>query len=285
MLLLLIILLLVIYWTRNRNFSETFTESTFVGTGDNFEEYKLAKVQYKGTATSIPQIRIFVLAYDAASFERAKSFKYWWAVPLLLPKEARVKNPIFENIIYRNYESILLPHISDLGPSDFIGTISHKAFQKINVPKLDEFLNKFVQHHSPFNFVHFAVHDKKLSNVHPHFLHLWRDCMEPLVGAAHHHHESLYNYWMARREQFEEYCAFFKLAADSQNDYSIVKHEYSMEDSKYGGSVGMSLTPNQLEDLVGLPHYPHHPFVLERLANAYFKSRMPQKSIVLVYAS
>ena len=149
-----------------------------------------------------------------------------------------------------------------------MGTISHKAASKIDINKLDRFIQDLINFDHDFDFAHFAVKDQKLIfNIHPHFQKIWKDCFEPLVGPAKNYNESMFNYWIARKHYFKNYCDFLqKKILNQENPRSLLNHPLINTDSKYP----LIRPKNQLKILYGYEYYTHHPFLLERFAFAYF---------------
>jgi hypothetical protein len=203
-------------------------------------------------------IQIFVLAYNSETLDIAtKEFsEYSWSVPLLLPN-AQKNNPLFENIIYDQYETLIKPRIK----TKYVGFLSYKAHTKINVDKLDAFFQKesFLKYDASF----FISGPKMTRNTHPYFQQIWLEVLQNELGPAKDHYACYCNFWCIKTPLLGLYTKFFKSILPK-----LLNHPKILENAHYDGK----LRPAQLREIGGKPYYTHVPFVLERIPYAWAAS-------------
>lgn len=211
------------------------------------------------------KIIIFILSYNPKTFLLAKQkyLKYSWAYPILL-KNATENNPYFENIFYLQlYENLEFNNIK-IDTYDFIGTLSYKAYKKININEIDVYIKNFGTQQ---DFIHFySPPNKTVLKSHKNggnkFKNMWIDCCEEEIGNMDITDVGFCNYWMAKKEYFLQYCDFLK-----EFIKKLESHPNAFMDGNY---IGGKLKPHQLKKLCGYPYYPILPFILERLVIGYF---------------
>jgi hypothetical protein len=209
------------------------------------------------TTNDSNDLRIFVLSYNKSSYETSKLHfsKYKWAYPFLL-ENASENNPLYENVIYDRYDSIIRPHVDNF---KYIGFLSYKAGKKIDVPCLNSFIQK--KKHCNYDATFFWTGSNMTSNPHPHFQEIWRDTLELKVGAAKNILGCFGNFWCAKREILENYVQCFKTLILP----SVLNHPKINTDAVYQNQM----TKDDLIKLASFPHHTHVPFVLERVPNAW----------------
>lgn len=222
-------------------------------------------------------LTIVVLCHDAASLSLAESrfAHFWWAEPVC-HEVLGANNPLFETLALVRYKELLEPY---WGSSEYVGLLSYKATEKINVRALHDAIER--GNYRNFDYVTLSAVDNtiegsKFVQSHPHFLEIWRDALEPLVGPATAVKECFYNYWLGTRDFFKRYCEFVAQEALPRAS----RHPLIMSDAKY---VDGRMTPEQLVKLCGVPWYPHLPFIFERLSRPYAKSRSGVRCGKLVF--
>lgn len=216
------------------------------------------------------RVVILVLAHSQDTFEHAKKkfAPYWWAKPLLLP-QLSTNNPLFENKVYVDYDSLLRSHVETAAcEGAYVGLMTYKGFDKVDVHLVHDAIQR--QLYANFDMLHFAcgiytVAASPYARGHPHLHQIWHDVIEEYAGPADKAKESYFNFWCARRNVFEAYCAFLRDTLVPK----LMAHPLVMTDAKYVGT----LSSQALLDLCGVPWYPHAPFVLERFARPYLKHK------------
>lgn len=84
-----------------------------------------------------------------------------------------------------------------------------------------------------------------------------------------------YNHWLAKSDVFDAYCREALLPAMKIMDNEL--RDLCWSDAKYNKGTHKShleinrpMTPERCIEVFGVPYYPHHAFVLERLPSVYF---------------
>ena len=202
-------------------------------------------------------IQIFVLSYDDHSYTASKQYysKYLWATLLMIPNATK-NNPIFENYVYKHYDTFIKPLVT----KKYVGFLSYKAHLKINMARLDKYIqeSKFLKHDATFFFTSYA---KMNSNCHPEFLNIWRDVVEKDLGPSRNYFACYCNFWCCKKEVMQAYVDYFHKILPK-----LLSHDKIYSDAKYNTG---RLRPEQLMDLCSYPHYTHIPFILERIPNAW----------------
>jgi len=209
-------------------------------------------------------IQIFIICFSKETIEKAKQIyaRYEWAYPILVPD---VNNPIFENYAFVNYHTVLEPLVKD--STQYVGTMSHRAYQKINLTKVNEFIHQ--EAFKKYDVANFCVLSKDLKqgrfcNTHPHFQRIWHETLQKYASSKDCK-ESIFNYWIAKKDLFEEYCDALKNTIVPD----LMKNPLAMSNAFYSGTMRV----DNLMSLCGVPWYPHAPFLLERFSWAYFQHK------------
>lgn len=203
-------------------------------------------------------IIIFILSYDDETYLKAKSYEYEWAFPILVPG-SNVNNPLFENIVFEKYESILSPFI--LSRHKYIGLLSWKAKHKININTLDNQIK--LKQYTKSSFIHFNQGPIQIYRCHPFLKTIWDDIFAEKLGPIEKNKFGYCNYFVARKDIFEKYVK------EMQRYIPIVlAHPKSFHDARYPGG----LPKEKLMKICGKPWYPHVPFVFERTNLALLKN-------------
>lgn len=199
-------------------------------------------------------IQIFILAYNSETLAIAKEkFKYSWAHPLLLPNATK-NNPIYENIVYNEYDTLIKPLVK----SKYVGFLSYKAHLKMNVDYLHKFIS--LKKHLNYDVSFFICRLRMADRSHPFLQQIWREAVKDDVGTAGDHYVSYCNFWCLKKQLLESYALFFKSILPK-----IMNHPKILENARYNGKM----TNQQLRDIGGKPYYTHIPFVLERIPYAW----------------
>jgi hypothetical protein len=195
-------------------------------------------------------IIIFILAYDEPTYKIALTYTYDWAFPIYIPG-ASEKNPLFENIVFHQYESLLRPHI--LERHKYVGLLSWKANQKLNMNIVNNRIQTKQYRNVPY--IHFDEGPVAMYKCHPFVKNIWDDIFLKKLGPIEKAKFGYCNYFVTKKNIFEKYVAEMKLYIPL-----VLSHPKSFEDARYPGS----LSKEKLIKLCGKPWYPHVPFVLER---------------------
>lgn len=211
-------------------------------------------------------IKIFIQSYNEKTFAESKLHfsKYSWAFPILI-KNATENNPYFENNFFMNFTSLV--NQSEIENCEFIGSLSYKAYKKIDLEFLNTYLEKFANEQDFMHF--FCIPGKTVINSYlnggKNFVNLWSDHCIEVIGEIDKTQSCFSNYWMAKKIYFLEYCEFIKGFIKT-----IYNNPLSMENGYYNGG---NLSNDRLLKLCGKPYYPILPFLLERCTIGYFEKQ------------
>ena len=211
-------------------------------------------------------ILIIVQAHDTKSFASAQKLAapYPWAVPLLVPG-ATENNPLFENRLFMLYNELVKPLI---GPHiKYVGQFAYKANTKVRIEGLDIAIkNRTYQF---FDAVFLRIGKSSMNNDHhPHLTAIWDAVIAPVINTKSVEVEYIthFNYWFAKVNVYEQYvkCMKDRIAP------AILKHPLAFKDARYKNEYH---NRESLQKQCGVPHFPHVPFVLERVPYPYFKHK------------
>lgn len=218
------------------------------------------------------KIIIYVLCFDDVTEKKARRDfgRYTWARPL------RIETTLWlEGIMY---ESWLMEHEAEWAAYDYVGTIAYSIFNKI--PKFD--LRSLIYCISRSDLFAFNMSDTPnlLQNANgPHFRALWVDMLTQLgfseENALDPTVKPFYcNYWIARPDIMRTYCDFYRRAQRALQDSPLQAELW--EDAGYSNSYS---NPEWCRKRFGVPHYPHHTFLMERLPCIFAHNRYKIGSI------
>ena len=226
---------------------------------NNLEKSRLIKqpIPLKSSTPQNTNIIIYVLAYNTNSYNLAKQHysKYKWAKPILM----KYQDYTFENAFWKQ----LLEISDEWEKCDMVGTISYKAYKKIDLKKMNNIImNKL---YYPKKFVSFMKSKNTLFNDISHSETDFKtliNYMSRSLNNSFDYNISYCNYWMTTpslMKQFIEWHINKCLPI-------LLKHPYSFNNSKYNGN----LDDSTLLKLCGRPYYPNIPFILERINLLFF---------------
>ena len=202
---------------------------------------------------------IYIICKDHATLEdsRKRYAAYGWARPIL----PLGQDVTFENVVWAQ----LMALHDEWSGCDFVGTLSSVAFNKIDLDIIDNFLAS--READDAGYAHFLdsgvpVSKSSKAGGHPHFLEIWKYMLKEL--GLEDTTDNFCNYWICRPRHLPGFVAWYQ----SKCLQVLMKHPRCMEDARYPGS----LTPQELQHLCGVSHYPHVPFILERLHRCYFEA-------------
>ena len=198
-------------------------------------------------------VRIYILCHDQQRLREAATIygKYSWAMPVLM----KYQDCTFENAFWKQ----LYEMRDEWYKFTMVGTLSFKAYKKINLDAVDKIIKDPKQWES--EYYHFMRLDKAVSNnTHQHLVTILSDVCKPL--GLKMPMENCCNYWMCSAEKMIRFLIWFEEAARP----TVMSHPLSMTNATYMGA----LTKEELLQLDKYPFYTHAPFVFERLFISFF---------------
>ena len=200
---------------------------------------------------------IYILCYNKKTLQYAtKKYTYPWAYPILLENQ----NCTFENTFWDQLKK-MYPQWKD---EDYVGVLSHSAYKKINIDKLNQ---NFINGVYTTKYVHFLSTDKDVLDptsagvkAHPYYSKIMKDLL-PIINV--NGKECFCNYFMCNPLWMKKFIAWYKDVLPL-----VMSHPHIWKNSKYNGKM----TPQELMKLCGHPYYPHITFILERLNGCFFQT-------------
>lgn len=215
---------------------------------------------------------IYILAPSAEELSVAKTRfgRYSWARPIIIPTTFYLESVMYDHILPMRRDEWV--------HADYVGTLSHTAVQKLKtLDAIDDVLKEAKLQQA--NVAAFMYRGDPLlataEHWHPGFLHIWAPLlrfhgfeMDKIMSESI---PSFYsNYWAATPAAMQEYLDFFKKARTSLELLPGIS-ESIWKDSGYGERVGIaSLTKDRCLEIWGVPWYPFHPFIFERMPCFFF---------------
>ena len=201
-----------------------------------------------------PNVILYVLCYNKETLEQAlKTYRYYyWARPILIKNQSI----LFENEFYFQLLEIQHEWIN----CDMVGTLSHRAFMKINISAIDNLIQKnFKNPYHHFYSVKQSLRNEELPKAQriiiDEILNKW-NIKDAICSYC--------NYWMCRPKVM---LLFIEWLTTDIIPF-LKKNPLCLEDSNY--KHANSLTEEQLIKLWGKPYYPNLPFILERINPLFF---------------
>ena len=183
------------------------------------------------------------------------------------------------------YESQIFNELDEIPDTEFLGFITPSVFKKYGKRDLNE-LVKQVQSIKPDTIVPYAYNPNlcpgEAAQWHsPLFVSLWSWLIEEMGYSRDtndKYHVICCNMWFAPRHLFVKYIAFARKAMNIIENAPKHIQEAFFSDSGYRiGKAG----PQECLEKFGVPHYPFHPFIIERLIS-FFKYLEEQPSFDFV---
>lgn len=208
------------------------------------------------TIESTTNVIIYVLCYNLEKYNFSKKYysKYNWARPILM----KYQDYTFENAFWKQ----LLEISNEWENADMVGTISYKAYQKINLEEVNHIImNKT---YSSKKFVSFFKSNIKLfnDNRHPFHFKQFIKYLSYSLNNKINYNLSYCNYWMTTPELMKAFIEWHINVCLPL----LLKHPYCFNKYNYGGK----LTKDELLRICGRPYYPNIPFILERINLLFF---------------
>jgi hypothetical protein len=214
------------------------------------------------------KIRIYILCYNDLTENKAnESFgKYEWA------KILRINSTLYlENIMY---DSWLLDNKEDWENFDYVGTLSWKALTKIKLPNMDEIIKQLeIKKPDLFPFLVGKLNMiKRTDFYHPLFSKIWVNLLTKLnftedMILSNNILPFYCNYWICPPKLMLEYIDFFKKAKD------LIEKDQELQINIWQNSLYLGIPKSDCMKIFGVPFYPYHPFICERLPCFFFWSR------------
>lgn len=190
-------------------------------------------------------------------------------------------SPYFENDIIRELYLAL-----DHANSDYYGVFSYKFFKKHakrgyfveQKMQMDEYSADVYSFFGNAQFKGRSKYNTFQDRMHPNLLEIGEKIVKKLFNKDILKIQAdriYYNHWIAKREVFEGYCKEMLLPAMELMQGEL--KELVWTDSKYNNKalknhieINRPMDADRCMDVFGVPYYPHHAFVLERLPSIYF---------------
>lgn len=237
----------------NRNFSLGSRTTNYARQSPNPVQQQEIKNTY----------RIYILCFNKDRLNLAFSIysKYIWAVPILM----KYQNYTFENAFWKQ----LLEMKDDWINSRFVGSMSFKAYEKVNLDEIDKKIMN--GNYTNKRYVHFAdsttpVLHSPLAAKHPNLKRIWLDVLAKLN--LNDTTESLFNYFMCTPTLMYKFISWYSAVYLPV----LISHPLMFTNANYTEGI----SKEELVKLWGKPYYPHLPFVMERLNKCFFQDILNQ---------
>lgn len=212
---------------------------------------------------------VYILSYNDETYNTSKvNFsKYKWAKPI------KINSTIYlENIVY---DSFLINNVDEWVNSDFVGTMSWKAYKKIKLPDLDSPESDIKINDTDvvaFFYLNRNIFSHAVQCHGQNFKVLWMTLLSRMGYGedeiTNNNIKAFFgNYWMAKPNLMIEYLSFFSRAKKILNESDDI-HDLMWSDSKYQSG----LSEEHIYSIFNKPYFPLFVFVLERLPCFYFSN-------------
>jgi hypothetical protein len=221
-----------------------------------------------GVSGTSSKIVVYVLCYDAVSeLQAQRAFGHFgWARVVHIPTTMFLESVMYWLVLDQRRE--------EWAGSDFVGTLSYCADQKIDVPDMEALCSTAAAEGRDVVALHASDERMLLQQAcrsHPRFPEVWVPLLRELgyteADAIDDGIPAFYcNFWLARPEWMQRYIAFFKRAKAALEGGLDRVQDALWSDSGYPGR----LRGRRCNAIWGRPYYPHHCFVAERLPCFFF---------------
>lgn len=209
-------------------------------------------------------ILIYLIYHNDSSYQAIKEYENYPYIKLVRIETTKY----FESIIFK----YLAENKNDWISKKYVGllTYSFKRKLRISLDRLFNILNTdkydlVSLHHvkGPYSILGGSFHGDLKKKIFDHVL--------PMFGyetPINYNIPTFFcNYWITRPIWMEKYIDFALAFIDKLNDENDTYLQSMLNSSsQYIGK----LTPSQLTKLFGVPYYPNHPFIMERLPCIFF---------------
>ena len=211
------------------------------------------------------EVIIYILCYNDETYKNAVLYynKYKWARPIIIENQ----DYTFENAFWKQLKKLQHEWIN----CDMVGTLSHKAYIKINIDTVNNIIeNKLYKLVSYYHFARLRINvlnpNSFAIRYHPNFSTIYIDLLNKF--SFKDTNECLHSYFMCTPSRMNKFIDWY---SNICLPYIIV-HSLSFADSTYAGDVNK----DKLIQLCGKPYYPLIIFVLERFIPCYFDNIVSQ---------
>lgn len=225
---------------------------------------------------------IYVLAPTEEDLEKAReNFKdFPWAVPIMIPTTFYLEGVMYTHILHRRRK--------EWEHADYVGTISHSAPGKLHdISAVYRTMRAGSKEGAQVTaFLHRG--DSLVATAekwHPGFLRIWAGSLRylgfPMEQILNEEIPSFYcNYWAATPPVMKEYIQFFRTYVHTLDTLPIISDEVWNDASYSGRGLDIAGIPSDhCMKIWGVPQYPFHPFILERLPCFFFWA-LSKKTVV-----
>ena len=209
---------------------------------------------------STTNVIIYVLCYNLEKYEFSKHYyrRYKWARPILM----KYQDYTFENAFWKQ----LMEISNEWETADMVGTISYKAYKKIDL----EHMNRLIMNklYSSKKFMSFMKSNVRLFNDNGHSYH-FKEFIKYISHSLNNkiNYKLCYcNYWMTTPELMKQFIDWYTNTCLPL----LLKYSYCFHEYPYGRN---SLTKPELLKICGRPYYPNFPFILERINLIFFMNK------------
>jgi hypothetical protein len=218
------------------------------------------------------KVVVYVVCHDEESRKEAEAAwaAFPWATVTVLP-DTPATSPYMEGAAFL---TVLPEKRHEWEDADFVGVLSWRALEKINVPPtfLDDLEDLTKQQDAGVVALLPSTEPliAKALNSHPRFLEVWVPLLLELGFSVADAVSSkplsfMCNYWLARPAWMEAYLCFYARMAH------VLGTEESLRDALRSDSgYPTSLSAARLTHIYGTPHMQYHPFVGERMPCFFF---------------
>jgi hypothetical protein len=212
------------------------------------------------------KIVVYVLCYNDPSMTRAQEeySDFPWARILRLDRDCKY----LEGVMYLDVLDSLRQEWHD---ADYVGTLSWKARDKIDIPDMHNLCAR-AEGADVIALMPSARPLLEQASLHPRFEELWT----ALLGRMGYAREDAIdasvpaffcNYWLATPARMRQYCEFYRRAV------AVLETESDIQDvlwSDSGYNNWGTLSRERCIRLYGRPYFTYHTFVCERLPCFFF---------------
>lgn len=210
------------------------------------------------------KVVVYILCYDAGSEARAREQfgGQPWAHVLRLGPSRYLEGQM--------YTGVLMDRQAEWQDADFVGTLSWKASEKIDVPDFHSLCSD-VAGADVVGLLPLPESPLEQAQVrHPRFKEVWCTLLAQLGysdddSASPHIPLFVCNYWLATPHWMRRYCEFYKSAV------RVLESHQGVQEALWShAGYATHLPAETCMQIYGKPYIPHHPFVCERLPCFFF---------------
>lgn len=239
-------------------------QKAYVATNSRIRSFNSSVSSNKITGFGISTVKLYILCHNKAKYDEVVPIysQYTWAAPIVM----KYQDASFENACWKQ----LMELYDDWKDCDMVGTLSAKAFRKINLAEVDSIIRSSQWRNA--SYYHFMDTKRQIAMWHhPNMSAICADIVTKFGFELPT--ENNCNYWMCTPRLMAAFIHWF----ESEMRPYIFSHPLAMTDAKYSGT----LTAEACMKIAGVPYYPHIPFVLERMNKCFFDKTIRQQPNIL----